>query len=236
MLDEEKVEISFDLIGDLNLDPEESFNWENKATSLYLLIAGNISDDLRTIQQTLQHLSQFYQGILYVPGLAEYSASVDHEDRTREIYAAIKRIPNVTFLYHHVIVIDGVAVLGTNGWSLDNLSHLDGEVIKSRFEDIVYLSKSIQRLQTHGDIKKIMLLTSCIPGRHLYFGEEPSYIEDEFIFPDYCLKADTELKVTHWAFGGTRIVTNTMQDGITYINNPYTRNSPYWPARIAIEV
>ena len=51
--------IGFDLISDLNLSPEDSFNWEGKATSLYCIIAGNISEDLRTIKQTLSHLSKF---------------------------------------------------------------------------------------------------------------------------------------------------------------------------------
>lgn len=232
----EGVEISFDLIGDLNLDPSESFNWEGKATSLYLLISGNISHDLRTVYQTLSHLSNYYQGILYVPGIAEYATSDDYEERTKELYALTKRLSNVAFLYHHVVIIDGIAILGTNGWSLDNLSHLDNQLIKARFEDIAYLSKSISRLQTHGDVKQIVLLTSCIPGKHLYFGKHPEYIEDEFIFPDHCLQSDTELKVTHWVFGGTNIVTNTMHDAVTYINNPYNRSGPYWPARINIEI
>jgi hypothetical protein len=35
------MKIGFDLISDLNLSPNDSFNWENKATSLYCIIAGN---------------------------------------------------------------------------------------------------------------------------------------------------------------------------------------------------
>lgn len=236
MASEEQVEISFDLIGDLNLDPDESFNWENKATSLYLLIAGNISADLRTVHQTLSHLSNFYQGILYVPGVAEYAVSDDYKERTKELYTLVKKLPNVAILYHHVVIIDGIAILGTNGWSIDNMSHLDNQLIKARFEDIAYLSKSVARLQTHGDVKQIIMLTSCIPGKHLYFGKVPSYIEDDFVFPDYCLGSDTEMKVTHWAFGGSKIATNTTHNNINYINNPYNPSGPYWPARINIQI
>ena len=74
--------IGFDLISDLNLYPEDSFNWEGKATSLYCIIAGNISEDLRTIKQTLSHLSKFYQGIFYTLGSLEYHNTSDIVKRT----------------------------------------------------------------------------------------------------------------------------------------------------------
>ena len=45
-------DIGFDIISDLNLQPDDSFNWENKATSLYCIVAGNNSSDLRTVIQS----------------------------------------------------------------------------------------------------------------------------------------------------------------------------------------
>lgn len=62
------MKIGFDVISDLNLGPDEQFSWEGKATSLYCIIAGNISNDLRTIHQILLHLSHFYQGVFYTAG------------------------------------------------------------------------------------------------------------------------------------------------------------------------
>ena len=46
------MNIGFDVISDLNLDAEDHFTWEGKATSLYLIIAGNISNDMRVIHQS----------------------------------------------------------------------------------------------------------------------------------------------------------------------------------------
>jgi hypothetical protein len=83
--------IGFDLISDLNLSPEDSFNWEGKATSLYCIIAGNISEDLRTIKQTLLHLSKFYQGIFYTLGSLEYHHTIDVHKRTEEIHKICKQ-------------------------------------------------------------------------------------------------------------------------------------------------
>jgi len=149
------MEIGFDLIGDLNLNPEDSFNWEGKSTSLYCIVTGNVSYDLRTVFQVLSHLSKFYQGIFYVPGLLEYKATNDYESRTKEIIGIIKKLPKVALLYHHVVIIDGIVILGANGWSADNPDDIDMELVRSRLDDIAYLNKSVEKLQTHLDVKKI---------------------------------------------------------------------------------
>lgn len=229
------MEIGFDLIGDLNLDPEDSFNWENKSTSLYCIIAGNISYDLRTVFQVLSHLSKFYQGIFYVPGLLEYRTAVSHEYRTKELATLIKKIPKVAFLHHHVVIIDGIAILGANGWTADNPDDIDVELVRSRLDDISYLERSVSKLQTHLDVKRILLVTACVPKRQLYFGKTPDHVEDH-IYPDHCLTSDTEMKVTHWAFGSFETTVDTIYNGITYTNNPYFKKLPYWAKRINIEV
>ena len=229
------MDIGFDLIGDLHLDHEDSFNWEGKATSLYCVVAGNISQDLRTVAQTLSHLSKFYQGIFYVPGLAEYKTSIDYEIRTKELAILVKRLPKVAMLYHHVVIIDGVAVMGVNGFSADNPDDIDVQLIKARLDDIAYLKNSVVKLQTHLDVKRILVISACVPGRGLYFGKTPDHVDDH-IYPDVCLSADTEMKVTHWAFGSVDTITNTVQHNVTYMNNPYIKGAPYWPKRISIEV
>jgi len=229
------MDIGFDLISDLNLLPEDSFNWENKATSLYCIIAGNISEDTRTIFQTLSHLSKFYQGIFYVPGLLEYKNCIDIDLRTKELALIAKKLPKIAFLYHNVVIIDGMAIVGSNGWNADNPDDIDMNLIKNRLDDIAYLNKSIMKLQTHLDVKKILLITACIPRRQLYFGKVPDHVEDH-IYPDYCLTSDTEMKITHWAFGGVERDVDTVFRTIHYMNNPYTKQKPYWAKRITIDI
>jgi hypothetical protein len=229
------MEIGFDLISDLDLDPEDSFNWEGKATSLYCIVAGNISHDLRTVQLTLSHLSKFYQGIFYVPGLLEYKTCVSHESRTKEISTLVKRLPKVAMLYHHVVIIDGIAILGINGWSADNPDNIDMNLIRSRLDDIAYLNKSVEKLQTHLDVKRILIISACIPRKQLYFGKVPDHVDDH-IYPDYCFQSDTEMKITHWAYGSVDTVADTVYQAVTYVNNPYRKKGPYWPKRITVEV
>jgi hypothetical protein len=229
------MEIGFDLISDLDLDPEENFNWEGKATSLYCLIAGNVSYDLRTVFQTLSHLSRFYQGVFYVPGLLEYKTSVDYNNRTKEIETLVKRLPKVALLYHHVVIIDGIAILGVNGFNADNPDDIDQQLITARLDDIAYLNKSVAKLQTHLDVKQILIMTACVPRKQLYFGKIPEHVDDH-IYPDYCFQSDTEMKITHWAFGGTQTDTDTVYQSVKYFNNPYKKVGPYWPKRITIDI
>jgi hypothetical protein len=229
------MEIGFDLISDLDLSPEESFNWEGKATSLYCLVAGNVSGDLRTVFQTLSHLSKFYQGIFYVPGLLEYKSSVDYEIRTKEIETLVKRLPKVVLLYHHVVIIDGIAILGVNGFNADNPDDIDMRLVRARLDDIAYLNKSVAKLQTHLDVKQILVMTACIPRKELYFGKVPDHVDDH-LYPDYCFQSDTEMKITHWVYGGTQTVNETVFQSVTYVNNPYKKFGPYWPKRVNLEV
>ena len=101
----------FDVISDLHLIPNEEFNWEGKATSLYCIIAGNISHDIPTIIKTLSILSRYYQGVFYALGALEYQ-DVDVSDvyvKTKQLLHACSRIKNVAVLHQNVVIIDGVA-------------------------------------------------------------------------------------------------------------------------------
>lgn len=228
------VDIGFDILSDLRLDPNETFNWENKATSLYCVLAGNVTHNMRTLWQTLGHLSKFYQGIFYIPGPLEYISGDDVEKRTADIQQIVSRVPNVALLHQHVVIIDGIAILGCNGWEDENpnFQHL---LTSLRLDDVAYLNKSIDRLQRHIDVKKILVVSSAVPKKELYFGLAPPRAEDT-IHLDFALGNDTEHKVSHWAFGTTEKIVDTTIGNINYINNPYFRKLPYWPKRISIKV
>ena len=134
------METSFDVISDLHLLPDDSFNWDGKATSLFLIIAGNLSNNLRTVHQTLWHLSRFYQGIFYVGGTLEYSGMKNIPGRTKDLTRICNQIQNVTYLHHHVVIIDGVAILGATGW-YENSELMEAE------SDCIYLAQSVSKLQ-----------------------------------------------------------------------------------------
>jgi hypothetical protein len=229
--------IGFDLISDLNLSPEDNFNWEGKATSLYCIIAGNISEDLYTIKQTLSHLSKFYQGIFYTLGSLEYHNTSDVVKRTNEIRKACHSIRNLAIMHHHVVVVDGIAVLGANGW-YGNTAHDEetASIIEvHRNEDILYLKNTIERLQKHLDVKHIVIVSNSVPGIDLYFGEHPETVDIQLNL-NIALIADTENKVSHWLYGTYGKVVDTNINDINYINNSSFKRNPYWAKRIAIQI
>ena len=112
------LDIGFDIISDLNLEPNDNFNWEDKATSLYCILSGNISSDVQTMVNVLSHLSRFYQGVFYTPGLLEYDSSPlqNINQRTADIQNISKKLPNVILLHHNIVIIDGIAIVGANCW------------------------------------------------------------------------------------------------------------------------
>ena len=231
------MEIGFDVISDLNLEPDDSFNWEGKVTSLYCIVAGNISSDLRTIWQTLLHLSRLYQGVFYVIGSLEYKDSDDFEATTKSILKIGSKIHNVAILQHHVVILDGLALVGCNGWSNDQ-KYFDGlyefRALNNKLEDAKYLKNSIAKLQKHLDVKKIMVVTSTVPKQELYFGELPD--NDDEVYLDLCINEDTEMKITKWVFGTHKKIVDTTLGNINYINNPYYHVKPYWAKRVNIEI
>ena len=230
--------ISFDVISDLHLIDSHQFDWECKATSLYCIVAGNISEELALVHQTLLNLSRFYQGVFYIPGNAEYHNRDSIRSRTTELTEICGGIRNVVFLHQNVVILDGVAVMGAHGWygnSADEDMVTAIRIENQRYEDITYMGSTIEKLQLHLDVKKIIMVTSSVPGRELFFGEEPRDVFTQ-VSPQEALVYDTESKVTHWIFGSYNKVTDISIDNVRYINNSSYHRSPYWAKRIEIEI
>jgi hypothetical protein len=230
--------INFDVISDLNLSPDSNFNWETKPTSLYCIIAGNISSDLKVIASTIGHLSKIYQGVFYTPGSLEYENSTNFEKTTNDIIRAIRKYKNVAILHNHVVIIDGIALLGCNGWQtkkeIQDVEKL--ELMTSQlYDDIVYVKNSIEKLQKHLDIKKIVIISSAVPLNHLYYGEIPKHISG---LPQLALalSTDSQCKVSNWVFGTQDKIVDTTIGNINYLNNGSFNKEPYWPKRIEVDI
>jgi len=200
------IDIGFDVISDLNLEPNDSFNWHDKPTSLYCILTGNISSDMRTVTQTLVHLSQQYQGVFYTPGMLEYEdCDGDINHRTSQLVTIAQKIPNIVILHHNIVIIDGVAVIGSNCWETahepgKSISIDDLKYNQYRLDDMGFLHKTIEKLQRHLDVKKIVVVTNGVPNENCYFGQVPEYVETQTPL-DTILNADSESKVTHWIYG-----------------------------------
>lgn len=231
------MQISFDLIGDLNLTHDDKFVWEGKATSLYCLITGNISSDSKIVQRTLSYLSTFYQGVFYIDGGVEHTDLINRTDKTDELQKICSTINNTVYLYSEVVIMNGIAIIGINGWygNYPVVSISDDLLIEGyKREDLVYLRNLIKKLQIHGDVKDIIVLSNSVPNKTLYFNEASAIIDD--LCPTVCVRADTEKKIKHWLFGTYKKKVDTKIDNINFISNPYLKDEPYWAHRIVIDV
>ena len=136
----------FDVISDLYLNPGDEFDWTGKPTSLFCLIPGNISSDLATIHRVLAHLSTLYHGIFYIDGSLENHDIYSRDMRIKELHKVCGNFKNVIYLHNNVVVVDGVAFVGINGWYknyLDNTITDDFQAKCYRYEDIGYLEKTL---------------------------------------------------------------------------------------------
>jgi len=242
------IDIGFDVLSDLNLEPNDSFNWHDKPTSLYCILTGNISTDMKTVTQTLVHLSQQYQGVFYTPGTLEYETSrTNINERTSQLVTLAQKVPNIVILHHNIVIIDGVAVVGSNCWETahepgTSISIDDLKYNQYRLDDMGFLHKTIEKLQRHLDVKKIVLVTNGVPNENCYFGEVPDYVATQTPL-DTVLNADSESKVTHWVYGSyNKPVQATLilprKNDIQAVSNPLEGKNvkQFNPTRITISV
>ena len=231
------MQFGFDIISDLYLKEEDTFDWSGKPTSLYCIVAGNITSDLPTYQKFLKHISTYYQGVFVIDGNIETPIIFERDERVKEIAKICSVMKNVVFLHNNVVIVDGIALVGVNGWygNMEPMTDDEKFYVKSyRFEDIVYLEKTIERLQLHIDVKKIIVISNSIPSEDFCYHESDIFEND--INPQHTLIMDTENKVTHWVFGSYKKIVDVTMNNINYVNNPCYEQKPYYAKRISVEV
>ena len=266
------MSMTFDLISDLHLEtwPGE-FDWSGQPTSPVCVVAGDISSDPRIVRNCLKHLANCYAAVFYIDGNDEHTYNFHRIGESyQELARSINRLNRVTYLQDNVVVIDGVAILGTNGWwgyDLDENINRDDckqhmtdwyakkmpgfeinpeEISDMSRHDVAYLINSVRRLQTHNDVKKIVIVTHTVPGAHLIRHDLELANTTQFNHMGNRLMHlvhtnDTERKINTWCFGHYHGNVDKTIEGIRFVNNcrgrgdsPY-RQDAYFPKRIEIK-
>lgn len=256
----------FDLISDLCVDDWGPLNWDLQATSLFCVVAGNLASDRNRVVSSLETLSQHYQAVFYIDGAREHWNHLEHLDSSfSDLKERIKQINGVVYMHDSVAVVEGVAFVAANSWwTYDFNSAIDidagkeylktiwncgdeevWKVFQCAQQDLQYLKSSVTRLQTHPDIKKIVVVTSTVPNFELVSHDLD--IKDHVkssLLGNYdvqeCLYHDTEDKITTWCFGTYLGEIDTKIDGIRYVNNArgesleHYSKQVYFPKRITV--
>jgi hypothetical protein len=228
---------SVDLISDLNLTDSSDFDWTGKSTSLFCVVAGNVSDDLEVLRDVLQHLGNNYRGVFYIDGSLEHRELFEYDNRIQSIRSICEGLDNIVYLHNHVVILNGVAFVGCNGWHFNRpvLNNIEDEdyLDKYRNDDIAYLVSTIKQMQDHDEVRTIVIVSNSIPSEYMYFNGPDADFSSIFQ-PALCLIYDIKDLVTTWMFGTTDISVDITCNERHYVNNPRMDQLPYWPKKIVI--
>jgi len=259
---------TIDLISDLHVDswPEE-FDWAGRATSAHAIVAGDVAQDRDLLIKCLTNLGKNYQAVFYIDGNTEHTDYLaDLGESYRDLVKRVNKIKNVVYLQENVAVVDGVAILGTNGWwgyDFDSginpeqcamwhmeQEHVNHDVVtgirRMATTDANYMIHSVKRLQTHLDVKKIIMVSHTVPNPELIEHDIDLDGSMKFNimgnkFMQHALAVDTEKKIHTWCFGHYHGSVDQTRDGIRYVNNCRGRadkkyaNWAYHPMRITVD-
>jgi predicted phosphohydrolase len=237
---------AFDLISDLHVETWPGiFNWSGQATSPFCVVVGDVAQDRRTLIKTLTHLGTCYQAVFYIDGNDEHRDYYDDLAFSySDLVAKLKAIPNLVYLQDNVVVIEGVAIMGTNGWwAFDFDPQVDTAGAVERWQektghdlgvtqcisamaqtDANYLARSIKRLQKHYDVRHIVVATHTVPVHQLIAHD----IELESTpklncmgnrYLEQALDQDTENKIHTWCFGHYHRPIDQLYQQVRFVNN-----------------
>lgn len=228
-------DFSIDLISDLNLTDSDMFDWEGKSTSLFCVVAGNVSDDLLVLENTLEHLSNSYRGVFFIDGSLEHTCLEDYNIRVEKIKDICQRLSNVVYLHNHLVILNGIAFIGCNGWygnrknitCIEDLDFMD----EYRSDDLSYLSLSIKRVQSMSEVKKVVIITNSIPGEYFGFNSPNVNLPSELNL-SLSLLFDNNSKIKKWLFGTSDLTVDVEINDRQFVNNPVVNGLLYFPKKI----
>jgi hypothetical protein len=250
------MQFAFDLISDLHVETwTDPFDWTAQATSPYCVVAGDVCRDRSLLIKTLTHLGQCYPGgVFYIDGNDEHRDYLeDLGDSYQDLAHRISLIPNVVYLQDHVVIINGVAILGTNGWwsydldpDMEPAQSMDwhmartecstsvvGAILAMAHTDANYLASSVDKLQTHKEVSAIVVVTHTVPAAWLIQHDLQLSHTHRFNCTgnprlQQALDMDTESKIRAWTFGHYHGQIDQQDLGIRWINNYRGRGNTEW--------
>jgi hypothetical protein len=246
---------AFDLISDLHVETWDQFDWNGQATSPYCVVAGDVARDRGRLLDTLEHLGRCYPGgVFYVDGNEEHKNHFEDLGASyRDLNKDIDLIPNVVYMQDNVVIVNGVAILGTNAWwtydfdpvinvedSIQSIQDHFGitnasatSIMGIAYNDAAYMINSVHKLQTHRDVGAIVIVSHTVPAPWI-IGHDLDLVGNwrfNGMGNSHITRAideDTENKIKTWCFGHYHRPVNQELGGIEYRCNPRGRGNTDW--------
>ena len=242
--------MQFDLISDLHLDywKHNIKDWRGLGTSLYCVVAGDVSRDVRLTSSFLHHLSNAYKQVIFIEGNHEHNKQYnDLTSKEIELSNSLKNVPNITYLAESSCVIDGTAFVGAMGWwtfdfpAIDGSGHLavmeefcDREhfhmrdainIWQTAQEQAADLGEIVSSLQDADEIEEIVVVTHTVPRNDIVHHGIPGSLSEWGKIGNSSMKQvlayDYENKTSTWCFGHFHeIPYDIKMDGVRYVSHP----------------
>ena len=248
------MQFAFDLISDLHVETWDSFDWTGQPTAPYCVVAGDVSRDPEIVMETLEHLGKQYAGVFYIDGNDEHRYYLeDLGSSYRVLSEAIEGIKNVVFMQDNVVIVNGVAILATNGWwTYDFSTNFSVEESQEWFQDYVqisnasvnaitgvayhdaaYIINSVHKLQRQRDVSSIVIVSHTVPApwiiKHdIDLADNVRFNTMGNLHIQRALDEDTENKVKAWCFGHYHKSVDRDFSGVRYVSNPRGRGDTTW--------
>lgn len=248
------MQFAIDLISDLHVETWDSFEWEGQPTAPYCIVAGDVSRDWERVRETLEHLGKQYAGVFYIDGNEEHRYYLDNLGASYHgLTAAVDGIKNVVFMQDNVVIINGVALLATNGWwtydfdsdisvedsqawfqnYLDLSSSTVSAINGVAYHDAAYMINSVSKLQRQRDVKHIILVSHTLPAPWLASHDIDLAKTERFNLlgnqnMNLALDEDSENKIRAWCFGHYHKSIDRYFGNVRFVSNPRGRGNTPW--------
>ena len=249
------MNFSFDLISDLHVETWDQFDWTGQATAPYCVVVGDVARNRERLLETLDHLGDCYPGgVFYIDGNEEHKDYLDNLSASySDLAKDLNSLKNVCYMQSNVIIVNGVALLGTNAWwtydfdpdidvdtsiqaiqdhhGIDNSSATN--IMGVAYTDANYMISSVQKLQTHQEVSAIVLVSHTVPAPWI-IAHDPDltgtwrYNGMGNSHLAAALDVDTENKIRAWCFGHYHRPVDREHGGIRYVSNPRGRGNTEW--------
>lgn len=228
-------QLAVDIISDLHLESADAFDWDNKPTALFCVIPGGLTNNLEVMDAVFEKLSLVYRGVFYIDSGKDHTNLSDVASRVDQITEICKKHNNVVYLHNHVVILNGVAFVGINGWYKntdidDPIEQISVDTLK--MQDIAYLSNAIKTLKKHSDVNRVLVISSSVPAETFLYNHV--FDGNLKVEPAMALYSDEQSMIKTWIFGGSKIIVDTVYQNRRFINNPCSAGQPYWPKRVVV--
>ena len=258
---------NYDIISDLHID-HWSENYKSNyphghilnnpfelsnTTSDYLIVAGDVADDLNSTLDYLNKASKYYKKILFVDGNHEHVNKYPDLYSTKYINSLINN-DKLVYLSNLPYIINNTAFIGCCGWwNYDNnnneskianydyfnnwINHFTekenkdfiNNVLLQAKKEYIYLNNLLEKYSNDENIKNIVIVTHTLPISK--YCDTPL---DSFNTSSSSTEYNTDFsklleyeKISHWIFGHTHKQYEETINNIKFICNPRGRPNDF---------